>query len=138
MHQVVVFDTNILISALLSLRGNPFRSVALAKMGAVQSVTCQELLHEFEETLRDKFVFPEQSARAAAQEVRKCSQLVTISNTLKVVSADPDDDKVLECAVVAGASHVVTGDRRHLLPLGKYQGIRIVTPAEFLALVAAR
>jgi predicted nucleic acid-binding protein len=42
----------------------------------------------------------------------------------------------LECAVVGGATHIVTGDRRHLLPLGSYQGIAIVSAADFLALVA--
>src|SRR5690349_24784989 len=47
MPQVVVFDTNILLSALLSLRGNPFRCLALAKAAVVQSVTCQEILDEF-------------------------------------------------------------------------------------------
>jgi predicted nucleic acid-binding protein len=46
------------------------------------------------------------------------------------------DHKVLECAVVGGATHIVTGDRRHLLPLGSYQGIAIVSAADFLALVA--
>jgi hypothetical protein len=49
---------------------------------------------------------------------------------------DPDDHKVLECAVVGGATHIVTGDRRHLLSLGSYQGIAIVSAADFLALVA--
>ena len=55
---------------------------------------------------------------------------------LKVITADPDDDKVLECAVVAGATHIVTGDRRHLLPLGTYQGIQIITAADFLAVAS--
>jgi predicted nucleic acid-binding protein len=84
MPPVVVFDTNILISALLSLRGNPFRCLALA-----------------------------------------------------VIAGDPDDDKVLECAVVGGAHYIVTGDRRHLLPLGTYQGIAIINAATLIALVAA-
>jgi putative PIN family toxin of toxin-antitoxin system len=131
-----VFDTNILISALLSLRGNPFRCLALAKIGTVQSVTCQEILHEFQEKLQGKFAYTPQRARAAADEVRKFSQLVKITNTLKVVSADPDDDKIVECAVVGRASHIVTGDRRHLLPLGGYQGISIVSATDFLALVS--
>ena len=64
------------------------------------------------------------------------SRVVSISGQLKVVAGDPDDDKVLECAVVAGATHVVTGDRRHLLPMRSYAGIQIVTPAEFLAAMA--
>jgi predicted nucleic acid-binding protein len=68
--------------------------------------------------LRIKFGFEPERARAASDEVRNCSRLMTSTNTLKVVTADPDDDKVVECAVVGGASHIVTGDRRHLLPLG--------------------
>jgi hypothetical protein len=61
--------------------------------------------------------------------------VVSISNTLRVVSADPDDDTILECALVTPATHVVTGDRRHLLPLRGFRGIQIVTPREFLALL---
>lgn len=136
MRRVAVFDTNILLSALLSLRGNPFRCLALAKAGTVQSVTCQEILDEFQEKLEVKFDYTPQRARAAADEVRKVSRLVRITNTLDVVSADPDDNKVVECAVVGGATHVVTGDRRHLLPLGSYQGISIVSATDFLVLVS--
>jgi predicted nucleic acid-binding protein len=51
---------------------------------------------------------------------------------LKVISADPDDDKILECAAIAGASHIVSGDRRHVLPLGSYAGIPILSAAEYL------
>jgi len=45
--------------------------------------------------------------------------------------ADPDDDKFIESALNAKASFVASGDR-HLLDIGRYEGIRIVTPAEFL------
>lgn len=62
-------------------------------------------------------------------------KLVNIANDLRVVTADPDDDRVLECAVLGGATHIVTGDRRHLLPLSSFRGSRIVTPAEFLDFV---
>jgi predicted nucleic acid-binding protein len=51
------------------------------------------------------------------------------------VCRDPNDDVVLECAVVSGAQAIVTGDK-DLLVLDPYDGIRIVTPAEFLALTA--
>lgn len=61
---------------------------------------------------------------------------MAIPNTLHGVSADPDDDKLLECAVVGGATHIVSGDRRHVLPLGSYQWIVIVSAADFLSRVA--
>jgi len=131
-HLVVVFDTNILLSALLSLTGAPFRCVALAKMGVVQSVTCEAILEEFRTKLETKFGYDQSRAQAAVEEVKAFSHLVSIANTLAGIVSDPDDHKVLECAVVGKATHIVTGDRRHLLPLGSYQGVAIVSAAEFL------
>ena len=77
MLHVAVLDTNVLISALLSLRGNPFRCAALAKLGEVQSVTCKELLDEFADKLRGKLGFPEENAQTAREEVRRFSRSVT-------------------------------------------------------------
>jgi predicted nucleic acid-binding protein len=93
------------------------------------------LVQEFQEKLEVKFDYSPLRDRAAAYEVRAFSQLVGITNTLKVVKTDPDDDKVLESAVVGDATHIVTGDR-HLLPLGSYHGISIVAAADFLTLVS--
>jgi predicted nucleic acid-binding protein len=62
-------------------------------------------------------------------------QVVKISNTLNVIITDPDDNMVLECAVVGHANYIVTGDKKHLLPLQNYQGIEIVNAANFLSLM---
>src|SRR5262245_601992 len=136
MLRVAGFDTNIVLSALFSWHGHAFRCLALAKTGIGQSVTCQEMLQEFQEKLEGKFSYSTQHARAAVAAVQQCSQLVTITHNLKVVVADPDDDKIVECAVVGGATHSVTCDRRHLLSMGSYQGISIINPADFLTLLA--
>jgi uncharacterized protein len=134
MQYVVVFDTNILLSALLSTNGNPFRCLALAKIGQVESVTCQEILDEFAEKLLVKFKFSEEMVQVAVQEVHNFSRLIKISGTLKAVPDDPDDDMVIECAVVGNATHIVTGDK-HLLSLTShgYQGITILKVTEFVA-----
>lgn len=74
-----VFDTNILISARVSIHGNPFRCIALAKLGQVQSVTCQPILGEFARKLVVKFQFAAEAAQADAAEVTAtCSVLVGI------------------------------------------------------------
>jgi len=134
MSYVVVFDTNILISALLSTNGTPFRCLALAKIGQIESVTCQEILDEFTEKLLVKFKFSEEMTQTAVAEILRFSRLVEISGTLKTVPADPDDDRVVECAVVGQATHIVTGDK-HLLTLVKYQNIDIVKAADFIVLL---
>jgi putative PIN family toxin of toxin-antitoxin system len=135
MTYIVVFDTNILFSG-LGWRGNPFRCLQLAREGKVTSLTCREILAEFEEKLRLKRKMPAIHAARAVTEVLLFSRLVTITNTLKIVNDDPDDDKVLECAVAGGATHIVTGDR-HLLSLGSYQGISMVNATIFLELMSA-
>ncbi|MGH1396341.1 MAG: putative toxin-antitoxin system toxin component, PIN family [Trichormus sp.] len=135
MRYTVVFDTNILISALLSTNSNPFRCLALAKIGQIESVTCHEILEEFAEKLIVKFRFSQEMAQAAVEEVRNFSRLIEISKKLKTVDADPDDDMVVECAVVGDATHIVTGDK-HLLSLGKYEEIAIVKATEFIVLLS--
>ena len=133
MKYIVVFDTNILISALFSQTGSPFRALALAKIGQIESVTCQEIMDEFLEKLLLKFKFSEDKAQSAVDQILNFSRMVRISGTLKAVPNDPDDDMVIECAVVSNASHIVTGDK-HLLSLVKYQDIAIAKAADFVYL----
>lgn len=130
-----VFDTNVLLSALFSLTGPPFRCLALARTGAVESVTCQPILDEYVEKLVDKFGFAPKRAQQAAQEVRDISELVTVPGQL-VVAADPDADVIVECALAGHAEYVVTGDR-HLIDIGRYAGIEMVRPARFVELMTA-
>lgn len=134
MRYVAVFDTNILLSG-VGWRGNPYRCLELARAGMVEGVLCQELLDELTEKLQTRLNFSTAQVTDTVVDLLTFLRMVTITNTLKVVAADPDDDKVLECAVVGGATHIVTGDRHHLLPLGNYQGISIVSAADFLMLM---
>jgi uncharacterized protein len=134
---VAVFDTNILLSAQF-WRGNPFRCLEFTRQGLVEGFTCQEILLELEEKLRTKFEFADGRIAEILADLLGFLRPIAISGNLKAVTADPDDDKVIECAVIAGASYVVTGDRRHLLSMGRYQGVQIVSVTEFLAVVAAR
>ncbi|MFT0753410.1 putative toxin-antitoxin system toxin component, PIN family [Synechococcus sp. RC10A2] len=139
MRPVVVFDTNILFSG-LGWRGKAHQCLMAAREGIVESVTCQEILAELEAVLRLKRNMPEDDIVEAVNEILLFSRVVQIANTLTGVVSDledHEDHKVLECAVVGGASHIVTGDRRHLLPLGSYQGIAIVSAADFMGLVAS-
>lgn len=49
------------------------------------------------------------------------------------VTGDHADDLILACAVSAGVEVLVSGDRRHLLPVGEHRGVRILTPQALLA-----
>lgn len=137
MSYIVVFDTNILLSALLSQSSSPFRCLALAKTRQIQSVTCQEILDEFAEKLLLKFKFSEEKIRIALEEICQFSRIICITRELRAVPNDPDDDMVIECAVTGHATHIITGDK-HLLSLLDYQNIKIIKATDFLNLSTAR
>ena len=103
----------------------------------VEIVYCREMLAEFSEKLYEKFGFSADNVRAAVYDFRRFGQQVEITGDLRVVSSDPDDDMFVECALVAGASMIVSGDH-HLLDLEEYKGIRIVTPAALLRWLVER
>lgn len=134
----VVFDTNILIATVLSKRGSPYQCLQLAHLGQIQSVTCQEILDEFREKLQFKFRYSLEKVESEVEMIANCSELAIISNTLNVIITDPDDNMVLECAVIGHANYIVTGDKKHLLPLKNYQKIEIVNATDFLSLIAQK
>lgn len=134
MRLVVVFDTNILISALLSVGSKPDLCINLARNGEIESVTCTEILGEFQQKLIQKFHYPVADAQGVIDEIVGFSRIVVISNTLQVVESDPKDDMIVECGVIGKASHIVTGDKKHLLPMRRYQNIDIVTATDFLTM----
>ena len=131
MPERVVFDTNVMVSGLL-WRGKPYQCLLLARAGLVQAVHCQEMLVELSEKLKEKFGFSPDQIQAVLDDWREHAQEVHITSDLHAVAADPDDDKFIECAQVAGARVIVSGNR-HLLDLGEYKGITILSAAEFLA-----
>ncbi|MDE0425525.1 MAG: putative toxin-antitoxin system toxin component, PIN family [Candidatus Poribacteria bacterium] len=131
MQPVVVYDTNVLISGMV-WGGIPYNCIELAQQGKVEGLTCDEILDEFEDKLTTKLGFSLSEVSEMVTELLDCLHVVEIPNLLKGVTTDPDDDMIVECAVVGGATHIITGDQKHLLPLGNYQGILIVKPADFL------
>lgn len=136
MRPVAVFDTNVLFSG-VGWKGKPSQCLDLARSGTVQALTCQEIADELTEKLVTKLGLSADDVTDTLADLLSFLHAVKITNQLKVVTADPDDDKVLECAALGGATHIVTGDKRHLLPLGSYQGIPILTPSEFLRVVSS-
>jgi len=100
MPERVVFDTNIWISGLL-WRGKPYQCLLLARVGMVQHVYCQEMTAELSQKLRQVFGFSENYIRAVLYDLRRISERVKIVGELHVVADDPDDDKFVECALVA-------------------------------------
>ena len=101
-------------------------------MGQIDLVLSREILNEFEDVLcGKKFAYPPEIARTIVRELEAVSELVFPTRKIAAVKADPYDNLILECAVKAGVDYVVSGDN-HLLELRRFEGILILSPAEFL------
>ena len=117
----VVLDSNIYISA-LNFGGQPLRMVDMAIAGEIEVAISQPLLAEVVRVLRDKFGWAHNEVEDAQALIRSITMSVVPTQTLDVVKADPDDNRVLECAVTAASDVIVTGDT-DLLSLRNYGDI---------------
>ena len=131
MRSIVVYDTNILISGMV-WGGIPYDCIKLAMTDRIEGVTCTEIIDEFAEKLTTKLEYSQFRISRIVSRLLGFLRVVKITNKLERITTDPDDNKIIECALVGNATHIVTGDKRHLLPLKDYQGIRIVTAIDFI------
>jgi uncharacterized protein len=129
----VTADTNIYVSGLV-FGGLPRQFILAAENGRFRLATSSEILDELSRTLRQKFRWPQAEITDAMTLLAGCTMLVHPTTTIDAVPEDPDDNRVLECAVTAGSRYIVTGDAA-LLRLGQYAGIQIVRAADFMALI---
>ena len=130
----VVADTNVYISALM-FGGLPGKFLDLAFSGSFLLTISLPLLDELNEKLRTKFAVSITDMEVIHTKLENVLQLVSPDMVLDIVKDDPDNNRVLECAVAAEVEYVVSGDR-HLLKLGSYEGIPVLTVRQFLNAVA--
>lgn len=130
----VVVDTNVLISALLT-DGKPRRLVALL-IDTGQLVSSTQILAELADVAsREKFGVRQSRVASFLSILSRGAILASVKRARRIVVEDPEDDVVLGTALAGGASYVVSGDR-HLLDLGRFEGLRVVTVEEMLRILS--
>jgi uncharacterized protein len=130
---VATADSNIYVSA-LNFGGIPLEFLNAARAGGFRLAISEALLAKIRNVLARKFGWSEGAADDAISELLDFSKLVHPTEKLEVVEADPDDNRVFECAIASNSQFIVSGDK-HLLAVGQYRGIRIIKVAEFLSLI---
>ena len=127
----IVLDTNVLISAIL-FGGTPRRVLDLVISGSVDCTLSIAILDELRDVLeRPKFGFSADVCLHITEELHGVCDIITPSVRIDAIRSDPDDNRILECAVEAHAHYIVSGDP-HLLALGTFERIRILSPADYL------
>ncbi len=127
----VVMDTNVLVSG-LNFGGRPREVLDLTRRRELELCLSPFILAELKAVLQEDFGWSEQHTQEVTEEIRAKATLVEPQIRVSAIKDKEADNRILECAVAAEAQYIISGDRRHLLPLKEYQGIVILSPTEFL------
>lgn len=130
----VVLDTNIIVSAWISI-GAERAVLNHARRRHFDLVMPQVVVDELREVMPRKFYWSLRQVEHSLRVLLEVGQLVSTPTRLDVIQGEDADNQILACAVEHGANYLVTGDRKHLLPLGEFEGVRILRAPEFLALL---
>ena len=131
----VVLDTNVIISA-LNFPGNERLVLELALRGRFEFYLSLFILEEVARVLVRKFDWDEERSAQAIQVIENAATVIDPPQLHEVIEGGHADNRVLECAVAASADYLVTGDRRHLLPIGEHRSTRILNAPRFLSVLA--
>ena len=133
----LVIDTNILVSALISGASLSAHLIELWREGMFDLLTAEEQIEELMRVSRYpriRQILPVALAGRLINEMRVLAVLVHDLPRVDV-SPDPFDNYLLSVALTGGADFLVTGDKKDLLPLAMFEGVKICTVREFLTLM---
>ena len=133
----VVLDANVLVSGFISARGSPAKVLDCWREEKFDVVVSLPILQELDRVLhyprlQNRYRLPEDKIQGLLRRLRRQAIEVEPSEEVALIESDPADDRYLECALAGRVQFIVSGDR-HLLELGEFQEIQILTPAGFLA-----
>ena len=129
-----VFDTNLLISGIL-WKGIPFQLLRWAEKGRLRVYTSLDILAEVYRVLHytkfEQYIDNQQASPGVFfAKIASLCTIIQVDQVVKGVCSDADDEKFLSCALASKVTVLVSGDK-HLLDLGQYRTIRVLTAREF-------
>jgi len=135
-------DANVFVSGILSQNGPPGRILKDWFEQRFELATSSALLAELRRVLnyskvRRRHGWSEAELDEFLENIESLAVIVPGELRLNVITDDPSDDRYLECALESGASYLVSGDH-HLLELGYFREVEILSPRAFLKLLSER
>ena len=134
----VVLDTNILVSGTF-WTGDSFEILRKIDDKIITLVLSEEIINEYEEVIKSEEIVGKISNKKllinkVVEKIVMNSVIVSPKKRINIVKEDLDDNKIIECATEGNADYIISYDN-HLLKLKEYEGIKIITPKELLALL---
>lgn len=134
-----VLDTNVIVSSTISTDSYPAKILDFWREKKFELIATPAILEEiwqvlFRPAIKKYRKFSDEETMVFLSKLEKETTLISPTLDLKVVDKDPDDDKFIIAALEGRAEYIVSGDQ-HLLQLKKYEGIKIVSPKEFVEIL---
>ncbi|MBS3097069.1 putative toxin-antitoxin system toxin component, PIN family [Candidatus Woesearchaeota archaeon] len=124
-------DTNFLISATQWDYSVAHKLLKKFILSDAEIFTTQDILDETAEVLERDFGYNKEEVKNIIEKILLFVKLIEPKQKVEIIKDDPDDNKVIECAVESSSDYIVTYDG-HLLKLKDYKGIKIMKPEEIL------
>jgi len=134
---LAVIDTNVLVAALRSSSGASYQIILAVDRGDFEAAMSVPLLAEYDDVTSRPDMgirIPGPAVRDVINRIAEVSRNQSIFYLWRNILPDPKDDMVLEVAVAAGASHIITFNKKDLKPASEF-GISVLRPSEFLPLI---
>lgn len=129
----ITVDTNFLISATQWDYSVAHKLLKKFIESNTKLFTTKGILDEFSEVLERDFRYNKDEINDNIEKILFFVELVESSQKVDVVKEDPDDNKIIECALSSSSDFILTYDN-HLLKLGNYGSIKIIKPEEAIKL----
>lgn len=130
----VTIDTNVFVSG-VTFPGRAREVLDLMVKERIEVCISPFIMGEIEKVLQEKFGWASHQVNRFIALIKHKATLVYPKVSVSVITEKDDDNRILECAIEGKVHYLVTGDKRHLLPLKEYQGVKIISPVEFLRLL---
>lgn len=128
----IVADTNVLASAALHPDRMLARILDLAAEGRLRLFVSSFILAELKKVLISKMRFDPRRTGETIAAIKEIVEVIEPRTRVDIIKTKEADNRILECALEAGADVLVTGNMADIRPLANFQGIEILTPREFL------
>ena len=137
MKMGVTFDTNALLSSTLWDGSVAQKLLFCLIRKEIGLFTTSAILLEYQNVLKRDFGYSDEEVAKIIEKILSTFKLIVPKEKIIIVKDDPDDNKIIECAVESKSKYIITYDQ-HLLKIGGYNGIRIVKPEKAMDLFECR
>ena len=125
----IVLDTNVYIAAALNPQSILYRLVEDSAANYLANYfTSPAILLELQNKLENKFMFSRENVVQWINRIEESITVIRPTKKLQIITRDPDDNKILECALEAKADLIISADK-DLLALKEWQGIKLIHPS---------